>query len=56
MATLKDPDGSVALEGFYDPVRPFNAQERAALEAMPDQAEPLRRVLGLDAFLDGLEG
>lgn len=56
LATLKDPDGRVALDGFYDTVRPFNAQERAALEAMPDQAKPLRRVLGLKAFLDDLEG
>jgi acetylornithine deacetylase/succinyl-diaminopimelate desuccinylase-like protein len=56
LATLKHPDGRVALEGFYDRVRPFGPQERAALEAMPDQTKELRRALGLEAFLDDLTG
>jgi acetylornithine deacetylase/succinyl-diaminopimelate desuccinylase-like protein len=56
LATLKHPDGRVALEGFYDPVRPLNPQEREALQAMPDHAEALRQALGLEAFLDELGG
>lgn len=52
--TLKHPDGRVAIEGFYDSVRPLSQKERAALEAMPDKSEALRQALGLEAFLDGL--
>jgi len=56
LATLRHPDGRVALEGFYDQVRPLSPQERAVLEAMPDKSEALRQALGLEAFLDDLEG
>jgi len=56
LATLWGRDGRVALEGFYDPVRPLSAQERAVLEAMVDKAEALRQALGLEAFLDDLKG
>lgn len=56
LATLKDADGRVALEGFYDTVRPLNEQERAALQAMDDKSEALREALGLESFLDDLQG
>ena len=56
LATLWGHDGRVALEGFYDPVRPLSSQERAVLEAMADKAEALRQALGLEAFLDDLKG
>jgi acetylornithine deacetylase/succinyl-diaminopimelate desuccinylase-like protein len=56
LATLKDVDGRVAIDGFYDAVRPLNAQERAALESMPDKSQALREALGLEAFLDNLQG
>jgi acetylornithine deacetylase/succinyl-diaminopimelate desuccinylase-like protein len=56
LSTLKGPDGRVALAGFYDAVRPLNAQEREALAAMPDESASLRQALGLETFIDGLEG
>ena len=56
LATLKRPDGRVAVEGFYDSVRPLAPQQRAALEAMPDESEVVRRTLALDAFIDDLTG
>lgn len=56
LVSLRYPDGRVALKDFYDQVCPLRPQERAALKAVPDQAEPLRQVLGLEAFLDDLEG
>jgi acetylornithine deacetylase/succinyl-diaminopimelate desuccinylase-like protein len=56
LSTLKGPDGRVALEGFYDVVRPLNAQEQKALDAMPDESAALRQALGLEAFIDDLEG
>jgi acetylornithine deacetylase/succinyl-diaminopimelate desuccinylase-like protein len=46
----------VAIEGFYDAVRPLTEVEKKALAAMPDTSEALREALGLDAFLDDLEG
>ena len=54
--SLKQPDGRVAIDGFYDQVRPLTAQEKEALAAIPDTSEALRQALGLDAFLDDLQG
>lgn len=56
LASLKDTNGRVAIEGFYDRVRELNSQERAAVEAMPDNAETLRQALGLERFIDNLQG
>jgi acetylornithine deacetylase/succinyl-diaminopimelate desuccinylase-like protein len=54
--SLKQPDGRVAIDGFYDAVRELTPQEQAALAAMPDTSEALREALGLEAFLDDLKG
>ena len=54
--SLKQPDGRVAIDGFYDAVRPLVAQEKEALAAVPDTSEALRELLGLEAFLDDLRG
>lgn len=43
LATMRAPDGRVLVKGFYDDVRPFTAQERAVLDALPVD---LPRVLG----------
>lgn len=47
LATMKDDDGRVLIEGFYDSVEPIGEAERAALEAMPDYDAELKRELGL---------
>jgi acetylornithine deacetylase/succinyl-diaminopimelate desuccinylase-like protein len=49
VAGLRDPDGRIAVAGFYDDVRPVTAAERAALAAIPDADGELRRELGLAA-------
>ena len=54
--SLKEPDGRVAIAGFYDAVRSLTPQEKKVLAAMPDTSEALREALGLEAFLDGLRG
>ncbi len=47
LATMKDDDGRVLVEGFYDDVEPLGAAERAALDALPDVDEALRDELAL---------
>jgi len=56
LASLRDGDGRVLLDGFYEAVRPLTTEEEEALRAMPDDSQELRESLGLDAFLDDLEG
>jgi acetylornithine deacetylase/succinyl-diaminopimelate desuccinylase-like protein len=56
LASLKDSAGRVAIEGFYDPVRPLTTRERDVLGKMPDKTESMRETLGLESFLDNLEG
>ncbi|NIW28092.1 MAG: peptidase dimerization domain-containing protein, partial [Actinobacteria bacterium] len=36
LASMKDDDGHVLVEGWYDTVDPIGEEEQAALEAMPD--------------------
>jgi acetylornithine deacetylase/succinyl-diaminopimelate desuccinylase-like protein len=47
VAGLRDPDGRIAVAGFYDDVRPLTAAERTALAAIPDADGELRRELAL---------
>jgi acetylornithine deacetylase/succinyl-diaminopimelate desuccinylase-like protein len=39
ITALHNPDGSIAVPGFYDKVRPLSAEERAALAKFPWTAE-----------------
>lgn len=47
LATMWDDDGTVLVDGFYDDVAPLGPEERAALAALPDYDDDLRRELGL---------
>jgi acetylornithine deacetylase/succinyl-diaminopimelate desuccinylase-like protein len=47
LASMKGDDGRVLIEGWYDTFDPIGPEERAALEAMPDWDEELKRELGL---------
>jgi len=48
LRTLKDPyTGEVLVDGWYDTDAPLGDAERAALAAMPDYDEALKRELGL---------
>ncbi len=47
LASMKDDDGNVLIEGWYDTVEPIGEEERAALEAMPDWDAQLKRELGI---------
>ncbi|HEX9728256.1 MAG TPA: M20/M25/M40 family metallo-hydrolase [Gemmatimonadales bacterium] len=52
LASMKDPDGRVLIDGFYDSVEPIGAAERAALASVPTYDEELKRELGL-AWTEG---
>ena len=52
IASMKDGDGNVIVEGFYDTVEPLGREEREALLRLPDVDADLRRDLGL-AWTEG---
>jgi acetylornithine deacetylase/succinyl-diaminopimelate desuccinylase-like protein len=47
LATLKNPDGSVNIPGFYDAVRPVTAAERKMWANLPFDDETLRKETGV---------
>jgi acetylornithine deacetylase/succinyl-diaminopimelate desuccinylase-like protein len=49
VASLRDADGRILIEGYSNDVRPLSAAERRALLAVPDNDAELRRELGLGA-------
>jgi acetylornithine deacetylase/succinyl-diaminopimelate desuccinylase-like protein len=53
LAGMKDADGRVTVEGFYDTVTPLGAAERRALAAVPPFEDELRHELGLAASEGG---
>ena len=52
LASMKDDNGKVLVEGWYDSAAPIGPEERAALTAMPDYDAELKRELGL-AWTEG---
>jgi acetylornithine deacetylase/succinyl-diaminopimelate desuccinylase-like protein len=47
LTSMKDDQGSVLVDGWYETVDPIGAEEMAALDEMPDWDEQLKRELGL---------
>jgi len=47
LASMKDDDGHVTIDGFYDSVTPLTPTERRALAAMPDVEAMLARDFGI---------
>lgn len=50
-ASLHDPDGRVAVEGFYDRVRDLTPEERSAFAALPFSEADYRQSLGIVELL-----
>jgi acetylornithine deacetylase/succinyl-diaminopimelate desuccinylase-like protein len=46
LASMKDDRGRVTVDGFYDDVVPLTAEERAAIDDIPDVAPVLMRTFG----------
>ncbi|MCA1732403.1 MAG: M20/M25/M40 family metallo-hydrolase [Acidobacteria bacterium] len=49
LASMRDAEGRILIDGFYDRIRPLGEAERSALAAIPDADEGLRRDLALGA-------
>jgi acetylornithine deacetylase/succinyl-diaminopimelate desuccinylase-like protein len=47
LASLRDEEGHILIDGFYDDVRPLTAAERAAVAEVPAVDEQLKRELAL---------
>jgi acetylornithine deacetylase/succinyl-diaminopimelate desuccinylase-like protein len=47
LASMKDDRGRVLVEGFYDTLEPLAAEERAMLDAVPDDPAALKRLFGI---------
>lgn len=47
LASMKDKDGKVLVDGFYDDVIPLTEEEETALAAVPAVDDQLRKELGL---------
>src|SRR5438128_5417936 len=50
LAGLHEPDGSVAVDGFYDDVLPLSVADRAALARVPFDEEAYRDEVGVPAL------
>src|SRR5207245_7854351 len=56
IATIKGTDERVRIDRFYDDVRPATAEERAAVEAMPEEGEETLKSFGIAYALTGVRG
>ncbi len=56
LTSLRDDQGHVLVEGFYDDVVDLTPTERALLEALPDEAAELAAVYGVSGYIGGVTG
>jgi acetylornithine deacetylase/succinyl-diaminopimelate desuccinylase-like protein len=56
LATLRDPDGRVLIEGFYDDALPPSAEDLDMIERLEWDEEAERTRLGVDRFVGGDTG
>ncbi|WP_322791299.1 M20/M25/M40 family metallo-hydrolase [Bellilinea sp.] len=54
--TLKSPDETILLAGFYDKVRPPSKRDLELFELMPETADEYRNRYGIKEFLKGMTG
>ncbi len=47
LASMRDDDGRVLIDGFYDRVRPLSEFEQKALDSSPDPDDELRKTWGM---------
>jgi acetylornithine deacetylase/succinyl-diaminopimelate desuccinylase-like protein len=56
LATLKDADERILIDGFHDSVLPPTPEEEAALQSLPADEDERLRALGLPSLLKGVRG
>jgi acetylornithine deacetylase/succinyl-diaminopimelate desuccinylase-like protein len=52
LASLTNPDGTIAIPGILDKVKPLTAQEKKSIESLPGDRDHFRKQVGL---LDGVQ-
>ena len=56
IASMRDADGRVTVDGFYDDVRELTSDELDAIAAEPDRTDELLREYSIERFLGGATG
>jgi acetylornithine deacetylase/succinyl-diaminopimelate desuccinylase-like protein len=51
LASLRSPEGAILVEGFYDSVLPLSAEDRAAIAAIPFDAQDYQEQIGVTTLL-----
>ncbi|MDL2219312.1 M20/M25/M40 family metallo-hydrolase [Ruminococcaceae bacterium OttesenSCG-928-O06] len=54
--TLKDQEGNILIDGFYDGIPPISQAEMEALKTDVFSEEASKEILGIDEFLYGMTG
>ena len=49
LATMKDDNGNILVQGYYDDVVPLSAREKEAIAQIPDIEQTLKKELGIAA-------
>jgi acetylornithine deacetylase/succinyl-diaminopimelate desuccinylase-like protein len=50
LGTLRDREGRICVEGFYDDVKPLSSEERRAINAVPFDEKAYKSGIGVDAL------
>lgn len=53
LSSMKDEEGQVTIDGFYEDVRPITDLDREALDAMPFDSDAVKADLEIGRFPDG---
>jgi acetylornithine deacetylase/succinyl-diaminopimelate desuccinylase-like protein len=56
LKTIKGDNDRVLIDGFYDDITPLSEAEDAAIGALPDETEELRKIYGARDFVNEVEG
>jgi len=56
LATLKDANDRITIDGLWEHVRPASAEDVALLERLPYDEAEVKRIHGIDSFVRGLTG
>lgn len=54
--SLKDEDSKILIEGFYDGIKPLSESEIEAIKRIDMREEQMKKVYGIDEYLNGLCG
>ncbi|OLS23751.1 MAG: Succinyl-diaminopimelate desuccinylase, partial [Candidatus Thorarchaeota archaeon AB_25] len=54
--SLKDEDSKILIEGFYDGIKPLSESELEAIEKIDMREVQLKKVYGIQEYLNGLTG